>query len=262
MFKGNYNFFDYKYNISGYTGQDYGGLAQYIYLIIAVIVLVVLLYLLRNSSCEKVLKIIRGISIFLILFYIIKTTWETIYDIKLNGSFNTGLLPLDACSMIMVAGIISSFSKSKLKEYSDAWLMTGGIVGGIATMVQLNAFNYYPFLSFGAFYSMIWHFLMVFTGLLLVVTNYVKISYQVVIKGFIFHILFSLIVIPIDYIFNFDFMMYKSLGSIPFFEGIATSLTNNGLGFINPFLMLTLYFLAFNIVYIIILLIKKIQNML
>ena len=129
-------------------------------------------------------------------------------------------------------------------------------------MVQLNAFNYYPFLSFGAFYSMIWHFLMVFTGLLLVVTNYVKISYQVVIKGFIFHILFSLIVIPIDYIFNFDFMMYKSLGSIPFFEGIATSLTNNGLGFINPFLMLTLYFLAFNIVYIIILLIKKIQNML
>ena len=32
MFRGNYNFFDYKYNILGYTGQDYGGIAQNIYL--------------------------------------------------------------------------------------------------------------------------------------------------------------------------------------------------------------------------------------
>ena len=57
----------------------------------------------------------------------------------------------------------------QLKEYSDSWLVTGGIVGGFATMVHLNAFYYYPFLSFGGFYSMIWHFLMVFIGLLLLV---------------------------------------------------------------------------------------------
>ena len=36
MFRGNYNFFDYKYNIANYKGQDYGGIAQYLYLTISI----------------------------------------------------------------------------------------------------------------------------------------------------------------------------------------------------------------------------------
>ena len=257
MFKGNYNFFDYKYNIIGYNGQDYLGLAQYIYLIISIILLIILLIVCRKYSKEKVLKIIKVVSIFMILFYIIKTTWESIYDIRLTGSFNTGLLPFDSCSIIMIAGLISGFSKGKIKKYSDAWIATGSVVGGIGTMVYLNAFKYYPFLSFGAFYSMIWHFLMVFIGLLLIVTNYVEINYKTVIKGFIFHLIISLIVIPIDFIYNFDFMMYKSLDGIPIFEGIATKFIDKGLIILNPIMMLTLYFIAFNIVFLIPLLIKK-----
>ena len=124
-------------------------------------------------------------------------------------------------------------------------------------MLFLNAFKFYPFLSFGAFYSMIWHFLMVFIGLLIIINNYVKIEYKTLLKGYLFHILFSCIVIPIDYIFNFDFMMYKDLGSIPIFEGIATNLTSSGLGFLNPILMLLLYFISFNIAYLLALIIKK-----
>ena len=233
MFRGNYNFFEYKYNIVGYTGQDYGGFAQKLYLIISVILMVILLVSLRKSSKEKVLKIIRGISIFLILFYIGKTTWESVYDIKLSGSFNTGLLPFDTCSIPMLAGF--------------------------ATMLFLNAFKYYPFLSFGAFYSMIWHFLMVFLGLLLIVTNYVDTDFKTVLNGYIFHVIISLIVIPIDFIFNFDFMLYKDLGGVPIFEGIASKLTSMNLQLLNPILMFILYFIAFNIVVMIPMFIKKIK---
>lgn len=257
MFRGDYNFFDYKYNINGYNGQDFGSFPQYLYLIISFILLVVLLILLRKSSKEKVKRIIKIIGIFMIIFYISKTTWESIYDIKHDGVFNYYLLPFDTCSFVMLASLISGFGKGKIKEYSDGWLATGCIVGGIANMVIMNAFKYYPFLSFGAFYSMIWHFLMVFIGLLLIVTNYVPITYKTLLKGFIFHIIVSLVVIPIDYIFHFDFMMYKDLGGIPIFEGIATNLTNKHLGFINPIMMLILYFLTFNIVFLIPMGIKK-----
>ena len=259
MFRGNYNFFEYKYNIIGYTGQDYGGFAQKLYLIISVILMIILLVSLRKSSKEKVLKIIRGISIFLILFYIGKTTWESIYDIKLSGSFNTGLLPFDTCSIPMLAGLIAGFGKGKIKKYAECWLCTGGIVGGFATMLFLNAFKYYPFLSFGAFYSMIWHFLMVFLGLLLIVTNYVDTDFKTVLNGYIFHVIISLIIIPIDFIFNFDFMLYKDLGGVPIFEGIASKLTSMNLQLLNPILMLILYFIAFNIVLMIPMLIKKIR---
>ena len=258
MFTGDYNFFDYKYNITGYNGQDYGSFPQYLYLIISAVLLIILLIKLRKIGNDKVLKIIRIISIFLIIFYIGKTTWESIYDIKLNGGFNTGLLPFDACSLVMLAGILASFSKGKIKDYATCWLATGCIVGGFATMLFLNAFKFYPFLSFGAFYSMIWHFLMVFIGLLIIINNYVKIEYKTLLKGYLFHILFSCIVIPIDYVFNLDFMMYKDLGSIPIFEDVAKKLTNNGLGFINPIMMLLLYFIAFNIIFLIPMGIKKI----
>ena len=257
MFHGKYNFFDYKYNIVGYNGQDFGSISQYLYLVISIIFLIVLLILLRKTKKERVLNVIRWISLFMIFFYIAKTTWESIYDIKKFGSFNTYLLPLDSCSMIMFASLLAGFSKGKLKSLSESWICTGGIVGGIATMVILNALNYYPFFSFGAFYSMLWHFLMVFLGCLLIVTNYVELNYKLVLKGFLFHFLFSLIVIPVDFINNLDFMMYLNLGSIPFFEGIASSFTAHSLQFLNPIMMLLLYFIAFNVIFLVAILLKK-----
>ena len=260
MFRGNYNFFDYKYNIEGYNGQDFGGFPQYLYLIISVILLTTLLILLRKSSRERVLKIIRFLSIFLIIFYIGKTTWESVYDIKFSGSFNTGLLPFDTCSIIMIASLLAGFSKGKVKKYAESWLVTGGIVGGFATMVHLNAFYYYPFLSFGGFYSMIWHFLMVFIGLLLIVTNYVDIDYNTIIKGYIFHLIISIFVIPIDFIYNFDFMLYLNLGGVPIFEDVASKFTSMNLQILNPIMMLILYFISFNIIFMIPLLIKKIKS--
>ena len=260
MFTGDYGFFDYKSDMAGYTGQDFGSIAQYIYLIISMVLLAILLSVFKKSSKERILKIIRILSIFLIIFYITKTTWESIHDIRYTGSFNTGLLPFDACSMIMPAGILSGFFRGRVREYSDAWIATGCIIGGIANMLFLNALKFYPFFTFGAFYSMIWHFLMVFIGLLLIITAYVDISYKTVLKGYLFHLLISCFVIPLDFIFNWDFMMYRYLEGVPVFEDIASGFIQNGLTFLNPVMMLILYFLAFNALLGILLLIKKLRK--
>ncbi len=251
MFTGNYNFFDYKLNISGYSGQDYGGFAQYLYLAISAVLLVSLLVALRKTPRERVYRMIGFIGIFMVFLYIGKTMWESYYDITVGDGFNFWLLPLDSCSFIMPAAILTGFAKGKVREAAAAWIATGSIVGGFATMLFLKAFNYYPFLSFGAFYSMLWHFLMVFMGLLIIVKTPRNISFSLVGKGFLFHLIASAVVIPIDYIWNYDFMMYKDLGGIPLFEGVATKLTERGLGFLNPFLMLALYFSAFSLVWLI-----------
>ena len=107
---------------------------------------------------------------------------------------------------------------------------------------------------------MIWHFLMVFLGLLLIVTKYIDIEYKSVVKGFLFHLVISLIVIPIDFIFDFDFMLYRELGGVPFFENVASNLTSKGLQILNPIMMLTLYYISFNIIFIIPLLLKRIKS--
>ncbi len=251
MFRGNYHFFDYKYNIDGYTGQDYGGVAQYAYLVISVILLVGLLVALRKTPRETVRRIIGGLGIFLTLFYLAKTGWESYYDIQRFGAFNTGLLPFDTCSVIMPACLLAGFGKGRLQHMAACWIATGGIVGGLATMLFLNAFKYYPFFSFGAFYSMLWHFLMVFAGLLLLVTERDRLRFSTVTDGYLLHLIVSAVVIPVDFAFHFDFMLYRELGGVPFFEDIASRLTERGLGFLNPIMMLILYFFAFSVVYLI-----------
>lgn len=99
---------------------------------------------------------------------------------------------------------------------------------------------------------------MAFVGLLLIVTNYVDVNYKTILRGFIFHFVVSLVVIPIDFIFKFDFMMYRNLGGVPVFEHIATNFTNMNVQFLNPIMMLIIYFLTFSVIILSAMGIKKI----
>ncbi len=252
MFRGDYHFFDYKGNIDGYSGQDFGfgGMAQNVYLIVSAVLLVGLLIALRRTRKETVRRIIGCLGIFLTLFYIAKTSWETYYDVQFFGEFNQGLLPLDTCSIIMPAGILAGFAKGKLQRMAECWVATGGIVGGLANMLFLNGLKYYPFFSFGAFYSMIWHLLMVFMGLLVIVTERDRVRFSMVTDGFLLHFIVSAFVIPFDFIRGFDFMLYRDLGGVPFFESVASGFTERGMQFLNPVLMLALYFAAFTLIWL------------
>ena len=247
MFTG-YSFFDYKYNIPGYNGQDYDGFGRYLYLILGLVIVITLLIFLRNAKKETILKYLKISGIAMICFYVIKTTWESYYDITTGRGFNFGLLPLDACSMVMIAAPIAGFGKGKLKLFAESWLASGGIVGGLSTMLFLHALKYYPFFTFGALYSMIWHIYMAFTGMWLLTTNYVESSFKTIVRGFIFHAGFSVIVIIYDYIFNDDFMMYRTAGGAPLIEGLSNELEKAGCRWITTPIMLVTYFALFCVV--------------
>ena len=260
MFSGDYGFFDYKYDISGYSGQDFGGPAQTLYLGLSALLLILLLTALRGASRQRIRRVIGFTGIFLTLLYLGKTAWESYHDIQRFGAFNFYLLPLDTCSIVMPAALLAGFGRGRVRQAAESWLATGGVVGGVATMVRLNAFYYYPFFSFGALYSMLWHLLMVFLGLLVLVTRLRSAGdaapsqadqdpgLSTLKGGFCFHLLFSLVVIPVDFLFDFDFMLYRDLGGVPFFEDLAARLTAAGLTFLNPLLMLLLYLLAFALI--------------
>ncbi|MBR5344353.1 MAG: YwaF family protein [Clostridia bacterium] len=251
MFTGNYHFFEYKYNIPGYSGQDYGGIAQIVYLAVSFVLIVALLIAMRKTPREKALRIVGWLGVFMTVYYIAKTTWESTYDIQRSGSFNIGLLPLDSCSIIMPAAILAGFAKGRVQRCAATWVSTGSIVGALGAMVYLTAFRYYPFLSFGAFYSMSWHFLMLFMGLLLIATERPPLRFSMVTDGFLFHFLFSLIVIAVDFIWDLDFMFYHRMSDIPILNNVASGLEKNGLSFLTPVLMLCVYFVAFVIVFVV-----------
>ena len=247
MFSG-YGFFDYKYDIEGYNGQDYNGPGRYIYIALVVVLTILFLILFRKAKKEQVDKYLKVLGIFMICFYILKTTWESIYDIMRTGSFNVGILPFDTCSIVMWAGLLAGFGKGKLKKIGECWLSTGGLVGGISAALFLQAFNYYPFFTFGAFYSMIWHLIMVFTGFFLIVVGRVELNMKTVLYGFVFHMAISIIVIPLNYFIGQDFMLYKSAGGAPFVQDLAALLIEKNLGFIVPIIMIIFYFGLFTFI--------------
>ena len=248
MFKGPYGFFDYKYNIAGYEGQDYSGTGRLIYIIAAAVIVVLLLILLRNAKKETVKKYLKIVGIAFVSAYIIKTTWESYFDITVDGGFNLYILPFDTCSVVMWACLLAGFGTPKLQKLGACWLVTGSMVGSIGAIPFLTALKYYPFFTFGAFYSMLWHIVMLFTGAWLIVTNYVEMNFKTLLTGFAFHILVSLVVIPLDYIFSWDFMFYRTAGSVPIIEGVSEKLAANGMGFFTTPIMIAAYFITFAVI--------------
>lgn len=252
MFSG-YNYFDYKYNIPGYSGQDYDN-GRIIFMFSSLGLTLILLFVLYFTIKDKkkftdiFLKVL-GVS--MTAFYVIKTTWESYFDITTGRGFNLGILPFDTCSIVMWAGLLSGFAKGKLKKIGDCWIATGGIVGGLSNILYLRALKYYPFFTFGAQYSMLWHFGMFFAGLWLIVSNYIKLDFKSVIYAFLFHMGISLIVIPFDYINDYDFMLYRHAGGAPLIEDLADILSKNNLEWVTTIIMIVLYFALFvGIIYV------------
>ena len=78
---------------------------------------------------------------------------------------------------------------------------------------------------------------MVITGILIVVSGYKKFNWIDGLKGFIPLAVFSVIVIPVDYILNADYMLYYSGNGAPILPDLANSLANMGLRFVFTIIM-------------------------
>lgn len=163
---------------------------------ITIISIVIALKYTKNIKPDKVKKIIRKSTIILWILEIIKI----IFNIKNYGFKEVNkYVPLYFCSLILYAGIFSGFCKGKLKKVGDVFLSTGGIIAGIVFLISpLTSLTTYPAIHFISLHSFLLHGTMVYIGLLMLITGYVKIEKNNIIYYF------SLIVIisAIAYIVN------------------------------------------------------------
>jgi len=243
MWDGNYSFFDYKYNIEGYSGQDYSGIMRWVYLWGSVITIILLLVLLRKISHRKIDIYLKVIAVLLPALEVTKITWESYWDITTGRGFNfCGLLPLYTCSLFMYCCIGGAFGKGKARENCLSWISTIGFVGGMSNILFIQGLKWYPFFTFGAFHSMFFHFVMVFTSLFVVVTGYKETEWKNIFSAFVPQLIMSAVVITVDYYFGWDYMQYYSAGGVPFVEGISSALTNMGMRWLTAVIMLFLYF--------------------
>lgn len=127
-----------------------------------------------KSSKEEVKKIIKNCTIMLWIMEFIIIAFKLCTGDPRNVN---NYVPLYYCSILLYAGTLSSFFKGKLKRMGDVFLATGGIIGGIVfILLPTTSLPAYPVFHIVSLHSFLYHGIMVYLGLLVNATNYIKVA--------------------------------------------------------------------------------------
>jgi uncharacterized membrane protein YwaF len=218
---------------------------HFVLLGISFLIICIATYFTRNLKKENVLKIIRISTVFLWVLEIIKIVFNLSIG---NANKPNTYIPLYYCSLILYAGIFSGFCKGKLKQVGDVFIATGAIVGGLVFLVYPStSIVTYPLFHYISLQSFILHTIMVYLGILVNVTGYVKLQY----KDIIYYAGLIIIIGIVAYIFNLFFdsnLMFVSKN----FPGTPIELVYNGTGAFFPVVIILVQaILPFYIIYLI-----------
>ena len=233
-----YNFFDYKYNIPDF-GSDLFCTAHIIYIALVYLLSFVISYALRRTRRERVTAMLKAQFVIMLLLEIGKISWESYYDITTGRGFKYfGILPIYTCSLVMYSLPFAAWGKGLVKRAALSFLTTIGLLYGAIGVVYCNGLNFYPFWTFGAFYSLYFHSAMFFTGVFLLMTRYHELEWKDSLLALIPILLLSAVAIPVNYAIGSDYMLVYSGGGVPLYEDLAETLANKGLRFVYTIIML------------------------
>ncbi len=143
-------------------------------IIITILGIVIALKNTVNKTKEEVKEIIKKCTIIIWILEVIMIIYKLYMgDVKNLNNY----VPLYYCSLLLYAGLLSSFAKNKLKRIGDVFLATGGIIGGIVFMIlPTTSLPAYPMFHIVSLHSFLFHGIMVYLGLLINMTNYITIN--------------------------------------------------------------------------------------
>ena len=144
------------------------------HLVLAIITITTVIIALKKTLKKNVQEIIKKCTIYVWIFEVI----IIIFKISENGIQNVNrYIPLYYCSLLLYAGILSSFGKGKLKRIGDTFLATGTLIGGITYLIYPStSLPEYPMFHLVSFHSFIFHCILIYLGLLINISNYIELK--------------------------------------------------------------------------------------
>ena len=244
----NYGFFDDSYTLAekGYHGEDRMSPKQFIFMGALFIAIIIVSILLRKVKKEKLFTMYKVLAIVMPIIEITKIAFSTVADLTHGQPFNLGgILPLYSCSMLLYFLPFVAWGKGgKMQRFSMAFFSSIGLVAGLSNFIYLSSAGWYPIFTYGGLYSALFHAVIVFVGMSLMITGLYKPSFRTIYEGMIPILIFSVFVIPANFIIkhvpnngsNPDYMMLMDAnGFIPF---ISNFFIEHNIQFLFSLLML------------------------
>ena len=234
----NYHFFDYKYNIEGFS-SDLFSTPHLVYIVLVWVIGIFVCWLLRKTDHRRITTLLKVLFVISLLMEIGKISWESYYDITTGRGFNEfGILPIYTCSLFIYTLPFAAWGKGKVKRAALAFLTTIGLLYGGIGVIYCNGLNFYPFWTFGAFYSLYFHSAMFVTGVFLLMTGYHKLEWTDALWCMIPILLLCLVAIPVNHKLGSDYMLVYSGSGVPIYQDISEQLAAKGLRFVYTILMI------------------------
>ena len=162
--------------IGEYNACGIFSIGHFCLIVITILGIFIALKMTVKKSKEDVHKIIKYVTIIAYILEVIKI----IFNLKQDSfrAVNT-YLPLYYCSILLYAGLLSSFAKGTLKRIGDVSLATGAIIGGIVFIIYPStSLPTYPAFHFLSIHSFLFHGAMIYLGILVNITKYVELKKQ------------------------------------------------------------------------------------
>ena len=143
-------------------------------LLLTIIGIIVALKNTANKTKKEVKQIIKRCTILMCVLEVITITFKLFTGDPRNLN---NYVPLYYCSLLLYAGVFSSFAKGQLQRMGDVFLATGGIIGGIVFLIfPTTSLPAYPALHYVSLHSFLFHGTMVYLGLLMNITHYIELE--------------------------------------------------------------------------------------
>ncbi len=175
-----------------------------ILLTITICAIIVAIKFTKIQNKEDLRKIIRNITIIAWCMEIIKI----IFNLCIGNANNINTyVPLYYCSILLYAGLFSSFGKGIIKRVGDVFLATGALVGGVTFLFfPTTSLPAYPMFHYISVQSFAYHGMMIYLAVLIIKNNYIELENKDIIYYFGFFIVICCIALIFNNIFGSNLM--------------------------------------------------------
>ena len=144
------------------------------FILFAITIIAIIIALKKTIHNANIKKIIKRCTIFVCIFELVIMSFK----ISVSGTKNINTyVPLYYCSILIYAGLCSSLGKGRIERIGNVFLATGGIIGGVIfLMFPTTTLPTYPANHFVSIYSFVFHGIMIYLGLLINITEYIKLE--------------------------------------------------------------------------------------
>ncbi len=223
------NFFTHKDKLAP-AEQLPGTMFSTLHFVVAGILLaIVIIFAILICKKEKLIKPVFSVLwVTVTVLEVVKIVWEstTGNEVRLEV---TGILPLYPCSIFMYVMPFAVWGKGKVKHVACSYVCTLGLLGALVNFFYpMTVLFRYSIISFSAMHSMIYHAIMLFTCLTMIISKYHKYTNVTSFVDLLLPCIPSLIVsIPaniVNYTFGADYMFFRGTSAFlpAIFGGVET----------------------------------------